>query len=150
MNYNDILRRLRYSFDFSDEQMIKIFEMGGLKTDRATVSNWMKKEESDDYEELVAKNLTIYLNGLISFKRGERPGGPPKPEKYLTNNLILKKLKIALELSTEDILEMYKNNIFHNVFNGLCKKCLAYDRHTINFNTISCHINICMSSIRTC
>jgi len=84
-----------------------IFEKGGLKVDRTTLSDWLKKEEDEAYQLMVAKNLTIFLNGFIAEKRGERDGGPPKPEKYLTNNLILKKLKIALSLTTEDILEMF-------------------------------------------
>ena len=107
MNYNDILKRLRYSFDFNDDRMMGIFKKGGQVVDRATLSSWLKKEDDEDYKEMIAKDLTVFLNGFIAYKRGERPEGPMKPEKYLTNNLILKKLKIALTLSTEDILEMF-------------------------------------------
>jgi len=107
MNYNSILRQLRYSFDFNDNRMMKIFKLGGEDVDRATLSNWLKKVDDPAYVEMVAQNLTVFLNGFIAYKRGEREDGPPKPEKYLTNNLILKKLKIALTLTTEDILEMY-------------------------------------------
>lgn len=107
MNYNDILKRVRYTFDYNDETMMQIFLKGGESVDRSTLSNWMKREEDEAFEKMVAKRLTVFLNGLIAHKRGEREGGPPKPEKYLTNNLIFKKLKIALSLTTEDILEMF-------------------------------------------
>ncbi len=107
MNYNDILKRIRYTFDYNDETMMQIFLKGGESVDRSTLSNWMKHEEDEAFEKMVAKRLTVFLNGLIAHKRGEREGGSPKPEKYLTNNLIFKKLKIALSLTTEDILEMF-------------------------------------------
>jgi uncharacterized protein YehS (DUF1456 family) len=107
MNYNNILKRLRYTFDYGDDKMMKIFSKGGLTVDRALLSNWLKNEDDDDYMEMEAMKLTIFLNGFIIEKRGARGDGPPKPEKYLTNNLIFKKLKIALELTTEDILEMF-------------------------------------------
>ena len=50
------------------------------------------------------------LDGLIIKNRGRqesKPGqqAPPKPDK-LTNNVILKKLRIALELRDTDILEI--------------------------------------------
>jgi len=107
MNHNDILKRLRYMFDYNDDAMMDIFQKGGETVDRATLSSWMKSEEAEDYQIMAPKNLTIFLNGFIALKRGARPEGPPKPEKYLTNNLIFKKLKIALSLTTEDILEIF-------------------------------------------
>mgnify|MGYP001626743813 FL=1 len=107
MNYNDILKRIRYTFDYNDETMMQIFLKGGESVDRSTLSNWMKHEEDEAFEKMVAKRLTVFLNGLIAHTRGEREGGSPKPEKYLTNNLIFKKLKIALSLTTEDVLEMF-------------------------------------------
>ena len=107
MNFNDILKRLRYSFDYDDSKMMEIFAKGGLEVDRPSLCNWLKGDEDEEFQEMEAKKLTHFLNGFIIEKRGARSESPPPVEKYLTNNLIFKKLKIALSLTTEDILEMF-------------------------------------------
>jgi len=43
---------------------------------------------------------------LINDKRGQREGPQPKPEQRLNNNIIFRKLKIALNLQDEDILKI--------------------------------------------
>lgn len=106
MDNNNILQRIRYIFDFGDDKMIDIFGQADLTVTRAEVSNWLKKEDDPDYAIINDKLLATFLNGLINEKRGKREGEQPKPEKRLTNNLVLRKLKIALELKSEDILEM--------------------------------------------
>lgn len=46
------------------------------------------------------------MNGLINKKRGKREGEQPVAEKVLNNNIILRKLKIALDYKDEQILEI--------------------------------------------
>ena len=43
MTNTDILRRLRYTFNFNDAQMIELFAHGNLETTRGTISEWLKK-----------------------------------------------------------------------------------------------------------
>ncbi len=106
MNNNDILRRIRYTFDFSDSKMISIFELAEAEVSRAQVSDWLKKEDDPEFRSLHDIHLATFLNGLIIDKRGKKEGESPKPEKTLTNNMIFRKLKIALNLKDDDILEM--------------------------------------------
>jgi len=106
MTNNDILRRIRYTFDFNDSKMISIFGLVDYKVTREQVSNWLKKESDPDYEDCDDTHLAIFLNGLINDKRGKREGPQPVPEKKLTNNIIFMKLKIALNLKAEDILKI--------------------------------------------
>jgi uncharacterized protein YehS (DUF1456 family) len=58
-------------------------------------------------KKITDKELAIFLNGLIIEKRGKREGPQPEPEDPLTNNMILRKLKIALDLKTDDILDLF-------------------------------------------
>ncbi len=109
MNNNDIMRSLRYAFDFSDSQMIDLFDLGGAKVTRAEVSNWMKREDDPDFESLYDRELATLLNGLIVSKRGKKDGDQPVPEKSLNNNIILRKLKIALSLKDDDMLQIMKS-----------------------------------------
>ncbi|MBD2807461.1 DUF1456 family protein, partial [Xenorhabdus sp. ZM] len=54
--------------------------------------------------------LEAFLNGFITLKRGKqdpKPGQPaPVQSKESANNLLLKKMKIALSLTSEDVLDI--------------------------------------------
>ena len=104
---NDILRRIRYLFDFSDLKMIALFKLANYDVEKTDVSDWLKKEDDPLLIEITDKELAIFLNGLIIEKRGKREGPQPEPEDRLNNNMILRKLKIALDLKTDDILDLF-------------------------------------------
>ena len=104
MTNNDILRRIRYILDFDDAKMVEIFAMADIEVRRGHIVSWLLKEDERSYQECNDKMLATFLNGLISMRRGKKKGPQPEPENSLTNNLILKKLKIALRLQSEDII----------------------------------------------
>lgn len=106
MTNNDILRSIRYTFDYSDNAMMDIFGLGGKSFTRADVSNWLKREEDPDFKGLHDIDLAVFLNGLIIKNRGRKEGDQPVAEKSLNNNMIFRKLKISLNLKDEDILEV--------------------------------------------
>lgn len=106
MTNNDIIRRIRFTFDFNDTKMIELFGNGGLQVSRAQVSDWLKKDEDPACVILNDKQLAIFLNGFIMEKRGKKEGDQPEPEKRLNNNIIFRKIKIALNLKDEDILDI--------------------------------------------
>jgi uncharacterized protein YehS (DUF1456 family) len=103
---NEILRSIRYTFDLNDSKMMAIFGLGGLEVNRAQVSAWLKKEDNPDVQNLNDTQLAIFLNGLIVDRRGKQEGPLPTPEKHLTNNIVFKKLRIALDLHSDGILEI--------------------------------------------
>lgn len=107
MKNNDILRRLRYAFDFTDSKMISLFNLGGEEVTREEVSDWLKKEDDPAFKSLHDIKLAVFLNGLINDRRGKKDVEQPKPEKELNNNIIFRKLKIALNLKEEDILAIF-------------------------------------------
>ena len=45
MNNNDIIRRIRYTFDLNDDKMIEVFALGEHETNRSEVSDWLKKDD---------------------------------------------------------------------------------------------------------
>lgn len=107
MTNNDILRRIRYTFDFDDLKMIELFKLADHDTNREEICDWLKKEDDPEWEEITDKELAIFLNGFIIAKRGKREGPQPKPEERLSNNMILRKLKIALNLKAEQMLYIF-------------------------------------------
>ncbi|AEL27797.1 YehS family protein [Cyclobacterium marinum] len=106
MQNNDVIRSLRYTFDFGDDQMIKIFSLAELEVTRAEVSDWLKRDDDPEAKPISDFKLAVFLNGLINYKRGKKEGSQPVPESRLTNNQIIRKIKIALQLQTEDIIEI--------------------------------------------
>ncbi|HEY7774964.1 MAG TPA: DUF1456 family protein [Kineobactrum sp.] len=104
MTNNDILRRIRYAFDFDDTRMIAVFAEADHEVSREQVCNWLKQDDDSDHAELTDSELALFLNGLINLKRGRKEGAQPEPEQQLTNNMIFMKLKIALDLKSEDTL----------------------------------------------
>lgn len=106
MTNNDILRRIRFIFNYNDSKMLSIFAEADTKIDLEQYHNWLRKDDEPKYINLTDPMLATFLNGLINQNRGKRDTEQPKPESKLNNNLILRKLKIALNLNDTDMIEM--------------------------------------------
>lgn len=111
MTNNYILQKIRYALNIDDATMIEIFRLGEREIEQADLTALLKKETESGYIACSDKVLGSFLDGLIIYKRGRKeaqPGQPIKPESSLTNNAILKKLRIALELKEDDMLGILK------------------------------------------
>jgi uncharacterized protein YehS (DUF1456 family) len=130
MNNNDILIRLRYALDIKDIDMMEIFKLGGITVTKEELQRMLLKPKNSsnidlDEDEFIANEdmkkcnnfmFESFLNGFIIFKRGRQEVKPGEPEKQVfmikdnktVNNVMLKKLKIALALTSEDMLDIFK------------------------------------------
>ena len=106
MDNNEILRRIRYAFDYTDAQMMAIFGYVEQNISQPRLLELMSKEEDESYVACKDIELASFLNGLIIQNRGKKGDSLPVPEKKLTNNMILNKLKIALDLQSDDMLDI--------------------------------------------
>ena len=109
MTNNDVLRRMRYIFDLSDAKMIEIYGLAGVAVTREQVSTWLKKDEDPDYAECQDNSLAAFLNGFIVIKRGKKDDTTIVNESTMTNNVVLNKIKIALNLQSTDIIALLSN-----------------------------------------
>lgn len=107
MTNNDVLRRLRYMLKYSDQKMIELFSLADHEVQLEDLLSWLKKIDDPLLVPISDRELAIFLNGLIIEKRGKREGPMPEPEDSLTNNMILQKLKIALNLTSDDVLDLF-------------------------------------------
>lgn len=108
MNNNDILRRLRFAFNYTDSQVAKIISQIEGSADSAQVARWLKREDDAEFQPLSDTQLCQFLDGLIIEKRGPNPNGSiTEPLAQLSNNEILKKLRIALGLREEGMMEVF-------------------------------------------
>jgi uncharacterized protein YehS (DUF1456 family) len=111
MTCNDILRRTRYALNIADPVMIEIFGLAGHVIEQSLLTSLLTKEGEPGYVSCSSRVLGYFLDGLIMHKRGRKETGavaPQRPEARLTNNAILKKLRISLELKEEDMLDILK------------------------------------------
>ena len=106
MTNNDVLRRIRYVFDFNDSKMIAVFGSADHPVTRAEISDWLKKDNDPAYQKCSDTLLAIFLNGLINDKRGRKEGPQPEPEQRINNNIVFMKLRIALNLKAEGVLQI--------------------------------------------
>ncbi|QHE50998.1 DUF1456 family protein [Pontibacillus sp. HMF3514] len=121
MNNNDRLIRLRYALDIKDPDMVEIFKLGDMEVTLEEVREMLTKSKDsydndrDDEEDTTVDNVMLesFLNGLIILKRGKQDPKPGQPERPALsgdesiNNILLKKLKIALKLTSEDMLDVF-------------------------------------------
>ncbi|CAH0533227.1 hypothetical protein VST7929_01091 [Vibrio stylophorae] len=106
MTNNDIFRRVRDAFDFNENTIIETFSLADLIVTHEQVTHWLLGKREDDFITLSDIELATFLNGLINLKRGKREGEQAKPESNLNNNMVLQKLRIALNLKAEETLEI--------------------------------------------
>lgn len=130
MDNNDRLIRLRYALDIKDMDMIEIFKQGGLTITKEEVQKMLIKskdaynderddldvvEEKEDNIKCTSSNFEAFLNGFITYKRGRqepKPGQASRPAPSIKdgegiNNIMLKKVKVALSLTSEDMLDIF-------------------------------------------
>jgi uncharacterized protein YehS (DUF1456 family) len=107
MTNNEILRAVRYILNVSDEKLTEVLALAGDTSSVADVKAYLKKEEEDGYKECPHPVLARFLNGLVLHKRGRDESKPPQPiETPVTNNIVLKKLRVAFELRDEDLARL--------------------------------------------
>lgn len=104
---NDVLRSIRYIIQVNDAKLLEIAELaGGLATPEEMVV-FLKSEDEEGYEPCPDEFLACFLDGLIIFQRGADPLRPKPPiEVPVTNNIVLKKLRVAFQLKDTDIIEL--------------------------------------------
>ena len=107
MTNNDILRRFRYALDISNPKMMEIFRVAEHEIDQTALLALLKKEGEEGFVDCSNSLLESFFDGFITVKRGKQEGFPPKAAssgKERTNNIILRKMRIALEMKDEDML----------------------------------------------
>jgi uncharacterized protein YehS (DUF1456 family) len=113
MNNNDILRRLRYALNITDIKVIELFKLADYEIGKSELESAFKKEEDPGYVECDDHLLGLFLEGLVASRRGKRDKAEegssrpvPRDETRLSNNDILKRIRVALELKDEDIISI--------------------------------------------
>lgn len=109
MTNNDVFRRLKYAFNYNPEKIIVFFNHVNQKVEREQISKWLEKDtEENENLSLDDQTFAHFLNGMIIENRGKKDNQIPEAEKELDNNIVFRKLRIALNLKDTDILNLLK------------------------------------------
>jgi uncharacterized protein YehS (DUF1456 family) len=111
MTHNDVLRSLRYLLNVSDATLVDIFRLGNREVGHAEVVAFLKRDDEGGYQACSDKTMAHFLNGLVIYKRGKDESRPPQPvEVPVTNNTVLKKIRVAFELKDDDVIALLRKN----------------------------------------
>jgi uncharacterized protein YehS (DUF1456 family) len=123
---NDIMRSVRYMLDISDVKIVEILKMANYDIDIKAIIGFLKKDDEEGYLLCSDEVLGHFLDGLVILKRGKDKDKPIPPlELPISNNLVLKKLRVAFALKEEDllaILESVKFKISKSELSALLRK----------------------------
>ena len=104
---NDVLRSVRYILNVGDESLAAIFRLGGATVSPAEVTAFLKHDSEPGYQLCGDRSMGSFLDGLIVHRRGPKESATPRaPETIISNNTVLKKLRVAFELKEEDLVDM--------------------------------------------
>lgn len=109
MNNNELLRSLTQVLKLNVATTADIFNLARHPIDPSSIANMVKEEGEPGFSTCDEKCITFFLDGLIVFRRGQSEKNPPQTNAAppaLSNNLILKKLRIAFDLKEDDLLEL--------------------------------------------
>ena len=108
MNNNDVLRRLRFALDLSDEEVRRLCRLASLEVELPELWSYLIREGDPGFEPCPDAVIDAMLDGYILHRRGPRdPAAPARSGPvHLDNNNILRKLRIALELKEPDMLSI--------------------------------------------
>lgn len=111
MIHNDILRRIRYALKINDTATISIFKLVNYDMEIPYLQSMMKKEGEEGYLPCRDKIISLFLDGLIIKNRGKQEGVEPKILKgneRLSNNDVLRKIRIAMSYKDDDMIDLLR------------------------------------------
>jgi len=107
MTPNDILRSIRFLLDINEVGVANLISRGGLEVRLGDIEVYLLREDEPGYVECPDRVLSHLLDGVISELRGARDPSMARPvETRVTNNVVLKKLRVAFMLDDAAILEL--------------------------------------------
>ena len=116
MHNNDVARSLRFALNIPDLRVVELFALADYRIEKSELESIFSREGEAGYAECPDEIMERFLEGLIISRRGKKqeaaaPGAPsgrtgtsPARKPRLTNNGILRSIRIALQLKDEDII----------------------------------------------
>lgn len=108
MFYNRLIKEIQEALDLKDLTVVLIYKTADESLSKEDILDVLKEREESGFTELNDEGFCLFLDGFIGYKRGEIKSSGFEGE--LTNNKILKKLRVALNFKDEDMLATFKKS----------------------------------------
>ncbi|MBU1669444.1 DUF1456 family protein [bacterium] len=108
MKINDILYKIKTALSLDNERMLKAYTLADYTMSKERLESILKRHQDKGYVKADYEELGVFLDGLVLLKRG--PSSQVKDDVEvleLSNNLILKKLRVALELKEPELVIIF-------------------------------------------
>lgn len=111
LDNNELNRRIRYSLQLDDADAVAMMQLAGTTASASQAAAWRTREGEPGFEPCPREALVALLDGLILDRRGPPPRKEgaempaPAVERHI-NNAVLKQLRIALALRTEEVHQL--------------------------------------------
>ena len=110
MPHNSNLKKLVYIFELEPQHVLEVLQIVKPHMNLDEVEAYLSEPSSTIFQNFDHENMRAFLDGLIISSRGENDRGVPSPDPSpLSNNAILKKIRIALNLLEEDVYEIFEH-----------------------------------------
>ena len=107
MKPGEIIRALKDALNLNRRQIQHIYELEEFPMTLERLDTILKKRSKKNSANATYEELGVFLDGLISYKRGKSQTATPE-DVVLDNNLILKKIRAALNLKEYEIAIIFE------------------------------------------
>jgi len=108
MKINDILYKIKKALSLENSQLIEAYKLADYEMKEERLEAILKRRLDKGYEEATYEELGVFLDGLVLLKRGPSDKVADENEAVaLTNNLILKKIRVAMNLKEPELVILF-------------------------------------------
>jgi uncharacterized protein YehS (DUF1456 family) len=108
MTHNHIIKQIRDALELNEATLLEIFQLSDPEVTPEDVADILKDEKEPGFVLCSDAGMELFLDGLITYKRGPSDTKrKAQAEAAMTNNTILKKLRIALDLKDDEMLALF-------------------------------------------
>jgi len=108
MKPSEIIKAIKDALNLNRSQMLHIYELEDFYISKDRLDGILKNSSKKGSINATYEELGVFLDGLIQYKRGKSNATNSDEEVILDNNLILKKLRIALNLKEYEIALIFE------------------------------------------
>ena len=108
-NNNIVVRSIAQLLEINSSTLAEIYKLSGYPIDQETVAGFLLEPDETAYIECNATQMLFFLDGLITYRRGKSDSNSAQKahtNAVLTNNIIIKKLRIAFDLKEDDLIKL--------------------------------------------
>ena len=107
MKASEIIQAIKDALSLNRKQILHIYDLEDFPISQDRLNGILKNSSKKSSINATYEELGVFLDGLISYKRGKRDKEIPQ-DVVLDNNLILKKLRAALNLKEYEIALIFE------------------------------------------